>query len=49
MHKCPPAELGVPYDSFLLNEHWAIDEYTIGLHFQEELFYTLQVVNPQGG
>lgn len=41
------AELGIPYDSFLLHEHWPVDESTIRLHYHENAFYTLQVL-PSG-
>jgi hypothetical protein len=41
-------ELGVPYDSFLLHEHWPTDASTIGLHYHESTFYTLQVLAPGG-
>jgi hypothetical protein len=42
------AELGIPYDSFLLHEHWPADASTIGLHYHESTFYTLQVLAPGG-
>lgn len=37
------ADLAVPYGSFLLNEHWPLDETTLVLHYHERLFYTLAV------
>lgn len=37
------AELGIPYDTFLLHEHWPIDACTLALHYQERIFYTLQI------
>ncbi len=42
------AELGVPYGSFLLHEHWPVDESTLTLHYHEDLFYRLSVVQPSG-
>ena len=41
------ASLIVPYASFLLHEHWVIDDWTLGLHYHEGLFYTLRVI-PRG-
>ena len=38
--------LGAMYDSFLLDAHWPIDEFTIALHYQTTLFYTLSVLPP---
>jgi hypothetical protein len=40
------AELLAPYSSFLLHEHWVIDSATIGLHYQEETFYTVRLLPP---
>lgn len=42
------AELGVPYGSFLLDAHWPVDESTLVLHYHEDLFYRLTVVQPRG-
>jgi hypothetical protein len=41
------AELCIPYDTFLLHEHWPVDESTIVLHYHENTFYTLHVL-PSG-
>ena len=40
------ADLAAPYDSFLLSDHWPIDALTLGLHYQERLFFTLSVQAP---
>lgn len=39
-------QLLVPYSTYLLHEHWPIDDATLGLHYHEALFYTLRVVPP---
>ena len=35
--------IGVPYSSFLINNHWPISEKAIRIHYDEELFYTLNI------
>lgn len=42
------AQLLVPYSTYLLHEHWPIDDVTLGLHYHEAVFYTLHVVPPGG-
>ena len=35
--------LGAPYESYLLNAHWAIDDRALRLHYNDRLFYTLTI------
>jgi hypothetical protein len=37
------ADLGVPYGSFLLHDHWVVNDSTLRLHFYTTLIYTLAI------
>lgn len=42
------SQLLVPYNSFLLNGHWAVSPNALRLHYNERLFFTLSIEESGG-